>query len=366
MAYRLQLKNGNPRVIVEEYRDGKRHQKHFAKKRWGELGLYEGMTPEEMKAKFRSLNNDAQLKRWMAVNNRIAEDTKREEQAASAFAFPAEVEEFLNDIKLESLRMGEGGEKQLRAHWSAVRTMLVTLKKHPWEMKPGEVPRYYINQGWSASYAKKVHSLFNRWGIFSAQKRAATFVGKWLPRTALREIAAKHEEHKLTNGIRDKESIPLDAGLLATAKQKLKPEQYNWLFISAWLGLRPNEVDDLKEGNGLWWRVVQSEGTRCIDVKQRKLKHLPETKQWKLIPILFPEQETALKLVITGDFKRPLVKTLRALHPGLTCYGGRKHFEYLMIEVKGYSEYAVADWMGHKDTKMLVEKYRNRRKVRLK
>lgn len=34
---------------------------------------------------------------------------------------------------------------------------------------------------------------------------------------------------------------------------KIKNEQFNWLYLSVWLGLRPQEIDNLK--NKVLWNI---------------------------------------------------------------------------------------------------------------
>jgi hypothetical protein len=58
----------------------------------------------------------------------------------------------------------------------------------------------------------------------------------------------------------------------------------------------------------------------------------PYEDRWKPIPIIFEEQEFALRIVEGQNFKRPLAKTVRRYFgEGIDLYGGRKGFTDLML-----------------------------------
>lgn len=60
---------------------------------------------------------------------------------------------------------------------------------------------------------------------------------------------------------------------LYTAKRKMKLEQFNWLYLSVWLGLRPQEVDNLK--NNELWRIEENSNPKILWVFQTKIISLP-------------------------------------------------------------------------------------------
>ncbi|OFZ20362.1 MAG: hypothetical protein A2Z20_12640 [Bdellovibrionales bacterium RBG_16_40_8] len=97
-------------------------------------------------------------------------------------------------------------------------------------------------------------------------------------------------------GHRSNESEPILPSQLQKAKSKLKPDHYNWIYLSVWLGLRPREVDQLK--NDRFVRLQPGLHKKLILwIYQTKLSAVPPQYRWKLIPIIFTEQETALKIL---------------------------------------------------------------------
>jgi integrase len=363
MAVRMQSWRGRVRLIRETWAEGRRVQKHLPKREWASVGVFDGMAPEEIKAALKRHNSSEQLKRWDEVKQRISAKQARDKLAFESQAPQDEVATFLNSIRLENIEMTARAEQQLMAHWRAVARMLLELGRSPWDLRPVEAAHYYLKKTWSPSHAKKVHSLFNRWGVWWAARRGQSFVSAPLSRKALKAIGAAYEKSKRT----DKASIPLTREMLEKAKNHLTPQQHRWLYVSIAFGLRPEEVDKLSTPPGDWWKLTEDSGVQCLDVRQGKLSHLSEDKQWKLIPILHDDQRRALEYIHAGGLERPRVALMRLhIHPKVTPYGGRKAFEYEMCEVRGYAVETVAAWMGHQDLKMLWQRYRNRRKVRLK
>ena len=88
-------------------------------------------------------------------------------------------------------------------------------------------------------------------------------------------------------------------------------ENYNWLLVSIWFGLRPIEIDNLKSPQGKLWDLVEESGYMVLKVYQSKLSNLDRDKRWKYVPCLFPEQENLIELIQEGNFKRPLSKTIK-------------------------------------------------------
>lgn len=141
------------------------------------------------------------------------------------------------------------------------------------------------------------------------------------------------------------------------------PEQFNWLFISVWLGLRPLEIDNLKDSK--MWEVEElPTGTQVLWVFQTKLVALPPIDRWKPIPLIYDEQKFALKMIESKSFERPLMKTVRRYFGrGISLYGGRKGFTDLMLE-KGNSLESISQWMGHSTISRTWRTYKDRRGVK--
>ena len=139
-------------------------------------------------------------------------------------------------------------------------------------------------------------------------------------------------------------------------------ENMNWLLLTIWFGLRPLEVDNLK--NQSTWRVERDRGVDVLWVYQSKLTSVERSKRWKPIPCILKEQKALLPIIKEGLFRKPLIKVLRNYfdNPKITLYGGRKGFIDLMLD-RGQRLEDISSWLGHQSIEMTWKKYRNRRRV---
>ena len=156
------------------------------------------------------------------------------------------------------------------------------------------------------------------------------------------------------------QSDPITPKQLQKARTHLKIEHYNWLYLSVWLGLRPQEVDQLKDERLV--RLQSSvDGKPILWVYQTKLVSVPPRYRWKLIPIVFEEQEMALEIIKSGNFHRPWVKTIRKhFSKHTTLYGGRKGFTDLMLA--HHQDFIhISQWMGHSSIERTWKNYKSRR-----
>jgi hypothetical protein len=65
---------------------------------------------------------------------------------------------------------------------------------------------------------------------------------------------------------------------------------------------------------------------------QTKVIALPPEERWKPIAILFEEQQFGLRIIETGNFRRPIRMTMKKhFGSGVTLYAGRKGFPDLML-----------------------------------
>ncbi len=185
----------------------------------------------------------------------------------------------------------------------------------------------------------------NLWGIFICRKlrfnRPYIFIQKprGYERQRLLEAYYRKQHPKRIS------SRPLSPELLNCARKKMNTKNFNWLYVSVWFGLRPQEIDNLLNSE-MWKMETLPTGRKILWVFQTKIIALPPEDRWKPIPILFDEQHFAIKIIKDGNFKRPLLKTIRKhLGTGLTLYGGRKGFVDLMLS-KGHSIENISIWMG--------------------
>ena len=157
-----------------------------------------------------------------------------------------------------------------------------------------------------------------------------------------------------------KPSLPLSPEGLRNAAKKMNRANYHWLYLTVWFGLRPQEVDNLRDQN-LWRVETLSTKRKVLWLFQTKIIALPPEDRWKPIPILFEEQEFALKIIGAKIFKRPIGKTMKKYFGrGTDLYAGRKGFTDLMLS-RGQSLENISIWMGHSTLERTWRSYKNKK-----
>jgi hypothetical protein len=87
---------------------------------------------------------------------------------------------------------------------------------------------------------------------------------------------------------------------------------------------------------------------------------VPPRYRWKLIPIVFTGQSDVVRIVESGNFKRPLNKTIQSYFGKFTTlYGGRKSFTDLMLGHQQQLE-NISQWMGHSTIERTWRNYKSR------
>jgi hypothetical protein len=244
--------------------------------------------------------------------------------------------------------------------------MIKKLKLHPEDFAKAEtkIYDYFADHGTSLEYAQKLIHMMNQWGVFISEKQGNPYKAITQPRGRDRAlIAEKHEDSDNYVG----ESDPLTPELLAARADKLKvPGNYEWLAVSLWFGLRPEEVDQLMAKDSTQWYVERDRalGIDVLWVYQPKLVAIERDKRWKGIPVIFDRQKEALQFIIAGKLKTPLYKTMHAVFPDghYTLRAGRKGFIDLMLDREQKLE-DISMWMGHQSIETTWAKYRNKKRV---
>ncbi len=186
-----------------------------------------------------------------------------------------------------------------------------------------EIFNYYESKCWSADYIKRITKMTNLWGSFCARKKGTYF--EPIPKIGIRmqQIVKKRD---LKKDIRQS-AMPLQWDELRNLKTRFYNEnlnlQWNWLYIGMFFGLRPSEIDSLKNTKNYRIEFDSQNDVEVIYVYQNKLKNLAENKRWKIIPLVESEQKQALEFIKSTEFKRPLNKTLKRLFStkGIDTYG---------------------------------------------
>jgi hypothetical protein len=307
----------------------------------GQHGFHPGLTFEEARDKASILNKDSELKRLAARKVRVAKRMEAE-SLALATAFPDE-QEFLAWAQDNYGLGGRAGDK-FSSHWHCGKKLVVELAIKPSEFgdRTRSVYNWFKAKQLAPAYLEKILRVLNLYGKFHAQ-RYRVFVAEIAMPTGyvLADLEDAYLDRKPNGGA----SKPLDPGALERAKGSLTEENYRWLYLAIWAGLRPAEVDLLlKEGQ---YKLAVEDGVTVLHVFQQKLRKLPRAKRWKLIPLIEPEQAAIPEIIEGASFKRPLVKTMvRYFGDGSSTYSPRKGFEKLMRD-RGHDFFHVSAWLGH-------------------
>lgn len=354
--------------MFDWYAEGKKAIRQVKEPEFSSLGFTKLMTLEQARDWCTRLNHENKTERIENKRHKILNMMDVEEKKAFALLPEALVREFETLVLLQRYAFGDKGsleKNKLLCHWRAAKRMLLELNK-TLKIKPEELaeqPEYLLNyilaKDWSLSYCRKLIRIINLWNKFFCKKTGKYFEEIPNPKGKARQRVSDNysREHGL-----GKRSDALDIKTLEQQKENLIPAQYAWLYVSAWFGLRPNEVDNLTLDRTSW-KLMKQQGYDVLCIRQDKLTAIPVELRWKLIPLKYPEQALALELLKKGEMARPLPKTCRKyLGDTVMTYGGRKAFEDLMTE-RGEPIANISIWLGHTNIRTTDQHYRNRLKA---
>ena len=253
-------------------------------RRWNSLGFKDSMTIEQARSRAKQINAQIEIKRQESRRKKIEEDYEKLQTKFTA-AIP---EVFKEEFELKCITgryRNPGWKRRFEVGCRVAQRMLIAVQLDPvdWYDDCYFFYDYLHKQRFSFSYIRKILLITNLWGHFLSRRLGQSFIRIPIPNGA--EKARLLDAYFEKCGFRTNESEPLTKENLLYAKSKLKPEHYNWLYLSVWLGLRPREVDQLKA--------------------------VPPQYRWKLIPIIFTEEDVALEIIRSLQFKRPNVKIVK-------------------------------------------------------
>lgn len=330
--------------VIFQSRKGVRREHDIKEAEYLSLGFSPNMSLEEAKERCKTLNSSSKMA--------IIEENRKSIQYRLHYEdlkFSVNLPNLLVD-KFTNLHIKT--EKQ-RVCWRAVQKCILELNlKNPkeWYMYEPKFYEYFLSRRYSYSYVQKLLTILNKWGRLYCYEIQSYYTNIQLPKG--------HRKEQLNDSrTTTKESLPLTPSLLESKRSNLTIEHYNWLYISMWLGLRPLEVDNLHKAR------IDRGTTVVIWLYQTKLLGIPRDKRWKPIPLKYTEQMSILDILNSGNYKRPLNKTLKMVFGGqYTCYAGRKGFTDLMLE-KGNNLEAISQWLGHQSIERTWKIYKNKKKV---
>ena len=356
-ALKSKIKNPNWKVQFITYKE---HRKEWdiSRDRWDSLGFTPSMTIEQATARAKQLNAQAEKKRQEAQRKKLESQESLLTKKITATIPEIYKTEFETKFFHERIQT-PGWKKRFQTSWRASQRMLTEVCLDPidWYENAPLFYDYFFRKRFSFSYIKKILLVTNFWGQFLARRLGQSFIKIPIPRGS--EKSRLLEAYFSKCGTPYNQSDPITPTQLETMKSCLKPEHYNWIYLSVWLGLRPQEVDQLKLDN--YVRLQPGfDGTMILWVYQTKLVSVPPRYRWKLIPIIFKEQKLALDIIQSKIFQRPLVKTVkRYFGVNTTLYGGRKGFSDLMLSQK--QEFIhISQWMGHSSIERTWRNYKSR------
>lgn len=328
--------------------------------RWRPLGFLNSMSINEAKARAKQLNALDQIRKQEERIQKLKMEEFKLHIENDAFLPKEFVYEFEKRfIRYRDSETENGKRHMTRAHvvWRAAQRMIVHLKIDPmeWFERRYEVYDYFYQKRFSLSYTKKILSIANLWGYFICKKLGKAYLPIDKPRGYERQrIVDNYYTYK-----RSKKSTPLSPEKLNSVKEKLCIENFNWLYLSIWLGLRPKEIDNSLDDN--LWRIEKlPTGLKVLWVYQTKLVAIPKNERWKGIPIIHEEQKFALRILKSKNYKRPHHQKIQeVLGRPFRLYGGRKGFVDLMLK-RGHSLEAISQWMGHSTISRTWRDYKNR------
>jgi hypothetical protein len=363
----LPYKKRTWKVQTETYVGGERKILDLALEEYTRAGFDPKWPIERAKEHQQALNAQSQVKAIAEKRAVIRERLDDEALVRKAFLGDALVEEFEDTILYARLEIEDRDTtraKKLRSHWAAAQITLCEIKLPPidWASQATRFYDYFVKHRFSPSYVQKVMRVINMWGGF-VSRRSRQY---WEPIPSPRG----REKHRISDryfsdGERGKESDPISPEMLESARSGLKPEQFNWVYLTIWLGLRPEEVDQIHKKGHHEILFDRELGKNVVRVYQPKLVGIRKEDRFKFIPVTCPEQDVAVKLLQSAaPLERPLVKTLRAHVEGhVGVYGGRKGFEQLML-ARGHQFSDISSWLGHQTVDRTWRSYRNRKSAR--
>ena len=360
----LAVKKRSWKLQFTSYKGGGQKTRDIPEEEYARHGFRPDMTIEEARGRRDQLNAQRHLVRQEERRQGIARRLAAEARVLDAFLDAGEVAEFESEVLF-----AHGSEfadrNKTESHWRAAKRILCKIRLEPKDYNTKRV-RFFVEfqtLALSPSYVRKILRIVNLWGYFQARRHGTFYEPIKAPRGHERErIADAYYAHNEHGG----ESAPLTPKKLEQVKEAIRPEWYNWFYLSVWFGLRPSEVDLLTKPEGIrTWQIVKISKVQCLSVYQTKLTAVPRDKRTKFIPCIVPEQVAGLAIIRKGNIKRP--SHSRHFKPYLgddvTLYGGRKGFEDLM---RGYGQRLedIASWMGHQSIERTWRNYRNKTAVR--
>lgn len=356
-------RSGTWALMRQWEKDGKRYQETVEPAAAAAIGLTPDLSVDEARRRVKTLNRNNRLER---VGLLTAAKRALNLKTTDSALFPPElVEAFQAEIERDVELHGTSEHRRIRlfGHFNKIQELSVELKlqSKDYAIQARDIYAYFQRRRYSVNYVQKLISMLNRWGRFVGRSTGVHYEPIPQPRGALKANISKLQRAKGRSVHR--ESAPLTWPILRSLESKLTPEHYRFMFISFAFGLRPIEVDGIFADKASWKVVTdRTTGVKILEVYQSKLTSIDEQDRWKLIPVIFDEQEQALDYIKLGAKRPRSYHITEASRGAYTLYAGRKGFTDWMLE-QGQSLEDISAWLGHKSIERTWRHYKDKNKV---
>jgi len=339
----------------------KKLQKAVDREAYSALGFPPGTTIITAKAQCKILNRQNSIEKEKI---RLTAKRYAEIRSLDTDLFPQKYLEDFKDLLDEENFGSEAHLTKLISHFSFIQKMCTDLKISPNDYKAAskKIYKYFISKQISLSYSVRLINLLNRWGAFFNRQIDRYYEPVKQPQG--QQVSKIVDEQVLATG-RRRASNRLTVELLKARRSTFTPEQFNWLLISIWFGLRPSEINNLLDPDKTKIVTATKNQPAVLEIYQPKLTRLPDEQRWKYIPCFLTNQIELLDAIANGDLKQPTYKQMRQAFKKekISLYGGRKGFTDLMLDLDQKPE-EISAWMGHRSIETTWQHYKDRTKVR--
>ncbi len=339
-------------LMEQSYVDKKSIQTPVTPDAFKALGFDPSWSIDLAKKRAKELNSSNLLQRSQQRSITKSAARVRDKLISSSHWLPiSDVTEFEGYLKMTNMGSPEHFEKRM-IMWDTAQKIITHMSIDPrvYSDYCKGFFNYFISKNYSPDYCNKLLAIINQWGMFYSKRRNTSFEPIRYP--SAQEKEKIKQGYRKSKTCREGGSDRMTPQILEKIKSKLTEEHYQWVYVSLWFGLRPDEIE-------LAQFTVYTDEIYKIRVLRI---WAPKTQTYKFIPILYPEQSQAVSWL--RPMKRPLNKTLKSAtgNSRITAYGGRKGFEKLMTG-KGESLTAISAWLGHTNLRTTKTYYEDQEKV---
>jgi hypothetical protein len=214
--------------------------------RWQELGISTFMTIEEARARAKQLNAQDHLRKQEEQLRKLNEERivrQHRYDATMPSEFVAEFESRF--VRKRDSQTEQGIRRTSRAliTWRSAQRMIahVSIEPSEWFIHSDKIYDYFFAQKMSVKYMQSVMRMANLWGFFISRKMARPFLPVSSPQGYERQRIVDASFTK-TKGV-TRASKPISPRHLREVWGTLNRRNCNWLRLSVWFGLRPQEID---------------------------------------------------------------------------------------------------------------------------